>query len=182
MPLHISHARIDEIKSVSYIFCHMFVDGITYKLYYMRIKTIHPHNFNPGKHLSLVFSMFLISILVWAQPKAKPIWILFDSTDSLCVKPLERTFDFYRIKTNTEQKLETFSAYDPTQDKIFSRIPRHMHLLNRKEILELLSKFPQGSFAKGLITYKDIYPVTYIVEKKGKYYIRYRVEKGDVFD
>ena len=130
----------------------------------------------------LMFSLLIASNHVLAQNNKKEIWIFFDSSDSLCVKPIERTFDFYRIKTKTEQKLETFSAYDPKYDKIFRRIPRHVHLLNRIEILELLSKFPQGTFANGLIWYKDIYPVTYIVEKQGNYYIRYRVEKGDVFD
>ena len=143
--------------------------------------------FQQRSNHELAIILFLLGLLfnagpLFSQSGKKAIWIFFDSSDSLCVKPIERTFDFYRIKTKTEQKLETFSAYDPKYDKIFRRIPRHVHQLNRIEILELLSKFPQLIFANGLIWYKEIYPVTYIVEKQGNYYIRYRVEKGDVFD
>ena len=189
MPLHISHARIDEIKSVSYIFCHMFVDGITYKLYYMRIKTIHPHQLNPGKHLSLVFSMLLISSLVWAQQAAKPIWILFDVSDSLCVNMAGNSFRFYRYdKKYPYWDLSVADDASIDCDTIHS-LRRIRHIVTRKELFLLLDKYPGNLPGNNMPSpeskdnwYNRLYPVTYILVKKGCYYLRYWVVKVDIFD
>ncbi len=155
----------------------------------MRIKTIHTHQLNPGKHLSLVFSMLLISSLVWAQPAAKPIWILFDGSDSLCVNMAGNSFRFYRYdKKYPYWDLGAADVAKMKCDTIHS-LRRIKHIVTRKELFVLLDKYPNNSPGGNTLStesqdnwYNKLYPITYVLVKKGCYYVQYRVVKVDIFD
>ena len=150
---------------------------------------IHPLYRKRIKCLGLVLSFLMISGLAFAQPAKKSIWILFDTSDSLCVNMAGNSFRFYRYDKKFpywDLGLEDAAA---VKCDTIHHLPGTRHIVTRKELFVLLDKYPFNQATTGIPAkeskedwYNKVYPISYVLVKKGCYYLRYRVVKVDIFD
>lgn len=138
--------------------------------------------------LSLVLSFLLIGNLVEAQSVKKNLWIKFNPADTLCVKMGKYDYRFYQYNMR-------FPYYDfgapgdiGRYDTIY-HIPKKVHFVTRVELFDLMDNLPKTELKPGVFFgdlqtgwYDNAFPVTYIVEKKGCYYLRCKVEKIQIYD
>lgn len=139
------------------------------------------------KKIGFLILLCLVGIVAWPQRIHSELWIVIDSSDSLCVDMKLHAYRFY--KDDKSFFLDFGAPGGTAKYDTMYRLPCNKKIVNRKELFQLLDKLPKASEKKSKYYqnpddgwYYNAFPIIYFIENKGCYFLKSKVDKITIFD